>query len=43
MNMDVYNAIKGYGTKHDCIERETISYLGMVWKARQASELDRLG
>ena len=43
VNVDVYNVIKGYETKNDCIERETMWYLGMVWKARQASELNRLG
>ena len=43
VNVDVYNVIKGYETKNDCIERETMWYLGMVWKARQASELSRLG
>ena len=35
--------IKGFEAKNDCIERETMWYLGMVWKARQASELSRLG
>ena len=43
VNVDVYNVIKGYEAKNDCIERETMWYLGMVWKARQASELSRLG
>ena len=43
MNVDVYDVIKGYEIKNDCIERETMWYLGMVWKARQASKLDRLG
>ena len=43
MNVDVYNVIKGYEAKNDCIERETMWYLGMVWKARQASELNRMG
>ena len=33
VNVDVYNAIKGYETKNDCIKRETMWYLGMVWKA----------
>ena len=42
MNVDVYNVIKGYEA-NNCIERETMWYLGMVWKARQASELSRLG
>ena len=43
VNVDVYNVIKGYEANNDCIERETMWYLGMVWKARQASELSRLG
>ena len=43
VNVDVYNAIKGYEANNYCIERETIWYLGMLWKARQASELSRLG
>ena len=43
VNVDVYNVIKGYEAKNDCIDRETMWYLGMVWKARQASELSRLG
>ena len=46
VNVDVYNAIKGYKANNDCIERETLWYLGMVWKARlprQARKLDRLG
>ena len=43
VNADVYNVIKGYEAKNDCIEGETMWYLGMVWKARQASELNRLG
>ena len=43
VNVDVYNVIKGYELKNDCIERETIWYLGMVCKARQASELRRMG
>ena len=32
VNVDVYNAIKGYEAKNDCFERETMWYLGMVWK-----------
>ena len=40
VNVDVY--IKGYEAKNDSIERENIWYMGMVWKARQASELSRL-
>ena len=43
VNVDVYNIIKGYEVKNDCIERKTMWYLAMVWKARQASELSRLG
>ena len=43
VNVDVYNAIKGYEADNDCIERETMWYLGMVWKAKQAIELSRLG
>ena len=38
MNVDVYNVIKGYEAKNDCIETETMWYLGMVWKAIQASD-----
>ena len=29
VNVDVYNVIKGYEAKNDCIEIETIWYLGM--------------
>ena len=43
VNVDVYNVIKGYEAKHDYIERETTWYLGMVCKARQASEVSRMG
>ena len=43
VNVDVYNAIKGYEANNDCIERETMWYLGMVWKARHTSELSTLG
>ena len=43
VNVDAYTVIKGYEAKNDCIDRETMWYLGMVWKARQTSELSRLG
>ena len=43
MNVDVYNAIKGYEARNDCIEIESMWYMGPVWKARQAIELSRLG
>ena len=43
VNVDAYNAIKGYEAKNDCIKGETMWYMGMVWKARQAIELSRLG
>ena len=36
---DVYEAIKGYEVNIECIEKETMGYLGMVWSARQRSEL----
>ena len=39
----LYNDIKGYEAKKDCIESETMWYIGMVWKPRQARELSRLG
>ena len=42
VHVDVYGAIKGYEVNNDCIERETMWYLDIVWNARQASELDRL-
>ena len=37
VNVDVYNIIKGYEAKNDCIETITMWYLGMV------CELSRLG
>ena len=40
MHVDVYDAIKSYEVKNDCIERER--YLCMVWNARQAIELNIL-
>ena len=43
VNVDVYNVIKGYEANNDCLERETMWHLCMVWKAKQASELSRLG
>ena len=43
VNVDVHNTIKGYEAKNDRIEREIMWYLGMVWKARQAIELGRMG
>ena len=43
VNVDVYNVIKCYEANNDCIERETMWYLGIVWKDRHASELSRLG
>ena len=42
VNVDVYNAIKGYTENNDCIERETMWYMGTVCKPRQAIELSRL-
>ena len=39
VNVDVYNT----EAKNDCIERETMWYMGRVWKARQAIELSILG
>ena len=42
VNVDVYNAIKCYESKNDCIESDTMRYLDTVWKARQASELSRV-
>ena len=32
---DIYDAIKGYESNNECIEKETLSYLGMVWTVRQ--------
>ena len=43
VNVDVYNVIKGYEIKNDCIERESMWYLGMVWNAREVSEVSRMG
>ena len=39
VNVDVDNVIKGYETKNDCIEKETMWYLDIIWKDRQSSEL----
>ena len=38
---DMYEAIKGYDVNNECIENETMCYLGMVWSARQRNELRR--
>ena len=38
---DMYKAIKGHEVNNDCIENETMCYLGMVYSARQRSELRR--
>ena len=38
----MYEAIKGYEVNNECIENETMCYLGMVWSARQRSELRRI-
>ena len=37
---DMYEAIKGSEVNNECIENETMCYLGMVWSARQRSELE---
>ena len=39
---DMYEAIKGYDVNNECIEKETMCYLSMVWSDRQRSELNRL-
>ena len=39
---DVYEAINSYEINNKCIEKETMCYLGIVWSARQKSELSRL-
>ena len=36
---DMYDSIKVYEGNIECIENETMCYLGMVWSARQRSEL----
>ena len=38
---DMYDAIKGYEVNNECIENETMCYLGIVWSARQRIELRR--
>ena len=38
---DMYEAIKGYEVNNECIENETMCFLGMVWSARQRSVLRR--
>ena len=35
---DMYEAIKGYEVKNECIKKETMGYLSMVWSVRQRSE-----
>ena len=37
----MYEAIKGYVVNNECIENETMWHVGMVWCARQRSELRR--
>ena len=39
---DMYEVIKGYGVNNECNGNETMCYLGMVWSARQRSELRRI-
>ena len=38
---DMYEDIKGYEVNNECIENEYMWYLGMVWSARQRSEMRR--
>ena len=38
---DMYETIKDYEVNTEFIENETMCYLGMVWSARQKSELRR--
>ena len=38
---DMYEDIKGYEVNNECIENETMCYMGMVWSARQSSQLRR--
>ena len=37
----MYEDIKGNDVNTECIENETMCYLGMVWSARQRSKLRR--
>ena len=39
---DIYEAIQGYEVNNECIENETMCYLGMMWSSRQRSELRNL-
>ena len=41
VNVDMYEAIIGYEINNECIEFETMCYLGMEWSARQRSNLKR--
>ena len=41
-HVDVHDALNGYNTNNECIEEVTVRYLGMVWTARQKSQLGRL-
>ena len=41
MNADMYEAKKGYEVNNECIENETMCYLGMVQSSRQRSKLRR--
>ena len=38
-HFDVYEAIKGYEVNNECIGKETMWYLRMVWTARQGHGL----
>ena len=38
----IYEAIQVYEVNNECIEKETMCYLGMVWSASQRSELSIL-
>ena len=39
---DMYEDIQGYEVNNECIEKEPMCYMSMVWSARQRSELSRL-
>ena len=38
---DLHETIKRYEVNNECVENETICYLGIVWSARQRSVLRR--
>ena len=39
---DMYDVMKGFEVNNECIENETMCYLGMVWSARQRSEQSKV-